>query len=1561
MARFFPPDEMAELQAQEQRLRAYETFRAMASPQTAQNVTALAQTYPNMRPGTALALGKSNVTPDSPVAKAAAKAEAKRGFGWHSIGDAVSGAVGKAAKGIGAVVDPVYDAVKGVSRGMDIGLTSLGQTFQGAMRESVRDGDISGGEWLLGLPHLRKGFAQSDLAAAHREVQGEGGYGGLLTGKTDVSYGEGFFAGGDVRADAIARRRAAAPLIDGKTVTIGRYAARQVFEPGHRSYSMLSGLIDMSVALGADPLNIAAKPIRKAAEAGRIYDVRGGTQAVVALGSSDGPAKAAARAYGDLRITDPDMLRRTDQFGSDNPGIQRIVKSRDEGLLSPQEAENALSVSRPNIAVAGGLDASPRKTVLPEKVAEWLDGKDGRRLREYLVSETNFERMRQVTKGKVDVETLVRLADAKTDADILDVLGPQLGVNVREKLGVSKAALSAAQGGDGFRAKRVAGRMTRLGAQLPGDHLDIENVDIAVEEISRQARNVKMDPEQIGKWTEMMARADGINGRFAVTKQFLQEVRDEVLVQSDETLKTLRRDVSSKKAEATRLASKIETADPGPARDGLKAQLETLQHEINELQPQFDKRKGKQLTGAARTKLTRMYEDYERELRVYAIDAIGKDAKVPGAIIDGQGNPVPTAHLFVEYVNGSVPMPDARELRRATSDYARLVRKTDLGRATYDGLNALADFTTQQAFKPLVLLRGAWTVRVVGEEQIRLAASGLTSMFAHPFSHVALAMGKKGGRDIKGDALADAEELQQALSRGRGIAGDTRVVRSPHRTVLNRNDPAHQERFGEALLDEVGKLSSDPIMRRVLNGLGPGDVHPNTELTGLDAVKDWFYNGSGRTFRNDMRAADVKGDRAWLDVKTAPDGSINSADGYIDSLLERAKTTAGGDQRLLDAIATGRVNGVPLSVKGPSGQRIASRDAIKEINKLLNEGVGPEFVPGDVLVHVKNNAGSEVLRRWDSSVEFLYNTLMSRPTNFLSRNPAFQEFYWKRNIELIPRMTAETQQQAIRVARETGLPKNIIKQLEARAKTGVGDLNVAEADTVAKAFGLEQTRKLLYDLSDRNQFFDVTRAIFPFGEAWKEVATTWARIATVDNPVATRRAQQIVTGLRSADTDGAGQGFFYTDPQTGQESFNYPFSGWINERLTDVPAPLQAPAQGLNIFATSVIPGFGPVVQLSVAKLIPERPDFDSMRKLILPFGEKDTSGGILESFLPAWMNKARTAIDKDSPGQERMYANTVMDVARYLVSTGKYSMDSPEEQDRLLQAAHHRARGLYGIRAFAQFFAPSPPSPEFVTQDKNGKALMSVLLVEDYRRMQEDDYTTATERFIEKYGEGAFLTTVSKTQGGGQPNKELYDFVRENPEIPRQHADVYGYFVDGDDKFDGDAYAYQLRSGQRKPITPEKAIEIANQRLGGMVYRQAQSKLGLQPGDAPSKEQRVWLAKVRDAIATEYPGYNATPANLRDQKVLIQKLMEAADNPMLAKTEAGKALVVYRQAREEAIELARARGYTTFISANATADIREALRRLAGQLSVTYPAFTEMFERTLNREMKSDDDEVAA
>jgi hypothetical protein len=1447
MARFFEGDEAAELARQQQRQRAYEMFKATAQPQTAQAITGLTGAYPGMRAGVVLPLAKSGVAPDSPVARKAAQGEAKRGLGWHSIGDAVSGAVGKVTGAVGDVADAGYDVLKGISRGAFMGPQAFGETIQGALRESVKDGDISGAEWLLGLPHLAKGFKQTTLAAGHREIQQEGGYLGLLTGKTDVDYGSGFFTGGDVKAAQVASARASAPLIDNKAPSLGRYTAVQVFEPGTRPYSLLSGLIDAAVSLGADPTSYVAAPVKGAIAGSKLIAGSTGTRAVVAR----------------------------------TPAV----------------------VSKDKEALSAGLVGGLRETVLPERAADWLDSKRGRLLREYLAAETDFVRLRKNVGPGVPVEVLPRLLDAKTDADVLDVLAPELGITIREKFGVSPTALAAVDPSQAS-VRTVVGaqvskrldtvRAYRWASKMPGSHVNLDDAQQAVEQIERYGRNVKMPDEKAGVFVERMARSTNRNERYSVVRDFLITIQNDVL-----------------------------------AERGLPADV--------------------------RRKLTTINPDYDERLRAYAIDDIGQNAKVPGAVVNGELQPTPTPHYFAEYINSAVHLPDARELRRATSGFVDMIDKvpTNLGMSLFRNGTALADFVTSNIFKVGALFRAAYPLRVVGEEQLRMAAAGGTSIVNHPLSHIAAILAHKRGEstDLLGNPIKGLEALGEALSRNAALGIErTGVVRSRGRTVLRRED----EGFAAALLDELAKGANDPVQRRVLNGLGDGDRHPNIGLSGLDAVKDWFFDGTGRTFRTQMGSSPG---REFFGTKVDPADPLNSADGYIDSLLERAKNVTGGDAVLMEAMATGRIGGEPLTVITQGGARKANPKALRLLEQHLTTGAGPQVTPADIMLHTKGSAASALGQRYDAVVDHFFDIAMGIPTDTLSRAPAFEQAYWKRQSELIEFMQPEVQQAALAVAERNQAASKYLKKMRQRAQVTTGRLDAVEADILAKAFAIESTKKLLYDLSSRSQWADIARNFFPFGAAWQEVATTWARITVTENPMALRRGQQIVAGGRAADLNGDGEGFFHPDEGGEREMFSYPFSGWISEKLTGVQAPMQAPVSGLNLFATSVLPGFGPVVTIPAGRLLPDRPDWDGVRNTLMPFGEKDLSGGVLESFLPPWMMKARVWLDADSPAQDRQYANTVLDVTRYLASTGRYSMDSPEEQERLLRDAKDKARSIYGLRAFAQFFAPSPPSPQFVVNDKDGNGMLALKLSEAYRGMMDEDPSTATQRFVETFGEGAFLATIPKSEGGGPATEAAYDFVRENPGTVSRHRGVYGYFMSPDGAFSYAAYRQQLEGGARRPITPEQAVQIANQRLGAMIYRNARSQVG----ERPSKEQRTWLSQVRDAIEGRYPGYSPMPTTLGNTDRTITKLIAAANDPALASTEAGRGLVEYLRVREEALAVAQSRGLTTFKSARTAADLRFALRSHAEQLAVEFPDFGAMFERTFNREMVADEEVTAA
>ena len=60
-----------------------------------------------------------------------------------------------------------------------------------------------------------------------------------------------------------------------------------------------------------------------------------------------------------------------------------------------------------------------------------------------------------------------------------------------------------------------------------------------------------------------------------------------------------------------------------------------------------------------------------------------------------------------------------------------------LGIVGESGVGNGIDFYVSQLFKPLVLLRPAWTVRVIAEEQLRAVANGALGALDHPIGLLA--------------------------------------------------------------------------------------------------------------------------------------------------------------------------------------------------------------------------------------------------------------------------------------------------------------------------------------------------------------------------------------------------------------------------------------------------------------------------------------------------------------------------------------------------------------------------------------------------------------------------------------------------------------------------------------------------------------------------------------------------------------------------------------------------------------------------------------------------------
>lgn len=1004
--------------------------------------------------------------------------------------------------------------------------------------------------------------------------------------------------------------------------------------------------------------------------------------------------------------------------------------------------------------------------------------------------------------------------------------------------------------------KAPPARYVRLGEQMPAARIDLEDVDDAVEQVDRYLRNAKIPTERIAELTGRMARSAGDrHEQYRVVMDMVTEVND-----------------------------------------GLRAAG------LDETQI---------------TRLSKLWVDAHEGNRLYFIKELGENADFPGSVVDGALGPKPQPHLFTEVVGRFVPLPDlknVRAIRRSVSPYTKLLAKSKDVRQLRLPL-AAAEFFTNDVWKPSVLLRLAYPVRVVGEEQFRMAASGLNSMFNHPISYIAYAVGRKSGADVFDTAWDDIEQFRNALTReGAGFHDPAGAHRSRHWDPISRGE----EEYTGALGDELGQIYSDPVAQRILNA---DDV---------DNVKAWFRTGDGAKVRLQM----AKTNKALADAR--------NADAYIDSVVERIHIKTAGDSRLVTAVREGKLNGVRISDDGAT----LNRKFVDELQKVVDEGVGPEKVKGQIVDYF-SGAGE----RWNRAVEQMFTYLMGKPTNWLSRSPTFQQFYWKRMEEMFPYLDDATRSKVL-----AGVKRSKIKFNPAK---GDADLKIGldEADAWSKAWALDGTQKLLYSLAERSQFFDATRIIFPFGEAWKEMFTRWGQIA-VERPQTLRRAQQGMEAARDV-------GFFQEDPVTGDEIFVYPGTAWLNERLLGVPVPLTGRVQGLSLM-TEVIPGLGPAVQIPVGFLFDtpmlDKPEFDWAKDILLPFGEV-TSPTELKNWAPAWLEKFITGAVPVGD-QRRLLANTTADLATYLASTGKYDLHGPdaeEQMDRLWRDAKKKARTLYFIRGVAQLGAPSAPTPQMVVEDKAGNVQVLAVLRKEYIEAVQNakgDSDVATAAFLKKYGEDAFLVMQSKSYGvvfGVPVSGEGLDWMRKNQDLEKRYPHTFGYFapVGDPDDFDYNAYVRQFEKKQRHALTVEQYTKLGNARVGSFLYRRAQARVG----DSPSDEQRAWLRQVKGALRDEFPGFDeietlGLPSRPKKEQV-IRELQRAAKDPKVLGTPAGKALEKYLKARQMAAE--QGNTPTSFISSKSMRPTRDWLRRIGEALSNETPEFSSLWDFVLSDEMEDD------
>jgi hypothetical protein len=401
--------------------------------------------------------------------------------------------------------------------------------------------------------------------------------------------------------------------------------------------------------------------------------------------------------------------------------------------------------------------------------------------------------------------------------------------------------------------------------------------------------------------------------------------------------------------------------------------------------------------------------------------------------------------------------------------------------------------------------------------------------------------------------------------------------------------------------------------------------------------------------------------------------------------------------------------------------------------------------------------------------------------------------------------------------------------------------------------------------------------------------------------------------------------------------------------------------EGLSMFGSGVMPGFGPVIQLSARWFLPDVPATDQIREIVDPFGES-AEGGVLEQFGPAWIKSLITGISADD--QSAAFGNDMFDIYSAGLSSGEYGNNTPEEIEEGMESAKHKARWLFLIRGGAMALgAPSPPRPEFLAMDKDGRWGMMDALVKEYRALADDPAVGldgANEAFMTKFGVDVFGLVQPSTYTGGKilPDSTgiAGEWARDHPDIAKRYPNIYGLFAPSDPEADFDiaVWARQKRTGERVPMDPDQRAKYNNDKLASTIYWNVKNRFG----PYPNKGQKAYLSDLNARLQAEYPGYqeNIGLPEKVDTDQRITEFSRALEDPALADSPVARPSQIYLAIRNRLNEAIKSSGAAESVaSAKSAAPMRAYLRDLAERLATESPEFRKVWARVFEPELRDD------
>jgi len=1355
---------------------------------------------------------------------------------------------------------------------------------------------------------------------------------GTLIANDEVA-GDGWFLGGKAWENQAERARRYRGEIDGHAWTFGRGAASLISQPGSREYNILSGVVDAAAA-----------------------------------------------------IVTPSV-----------PG------------LAVAKGATATVAGKAGLRTLAGLTDFESAFIQTDKVAGFLQSRGGQSIVKRISQIKTIDEALDIFKDVQHMDFINKVVDLTDEGEIRNYLVQTLGKPIRDSQGNLGKAVSSIDQINLSRlddVKRgVAGRssfVSRMMASIPGQHIVLSGGN---------PRDVAQSVRNINNYMKTL-RVDDVT-RNRLVKQY-----SEALVNNDGNIYNV-----VKEFDEIFQASMTKAGVPPEA-------VSVLRNSMKEFV------ENKDVYGAI---------GKNGEPTAYGARVILQD----GTVVKAPSSTAGLESEMLNQL--SMVLPDARRVRRMMSKVGWVFGKGDKlsDPSKYRNLrlplSALEGFQNE-IWRPVTLMTGGYVLRNMTDSAFRYTMTpGLKGGVLHPIQWIQIASGRRFRGTLKGqvwDELLDDQAARIAregidefdLAVGQGIReafapGEiTRQgFRDRHWELARRTSGS---KYRKGIQDEISELHDDAVAKMVAEGMATDG--PDGIIEALRRDPQYVKRLQARWSGREMEVVGQPGQKVigTPDFIRA-DGSLSDVFDeniryYIDEYVrKRVDDVTGQNEVLRRAIATGEIediDGNTFSIfdldraGGRTGYNQVWTDSVQRVIDEDNARIAAgeagqlkDFYKTGVEVKVfdPNIPGRELpnwLKSWNRTTDKFFSSLYPRRSQYLMQSPVFRQYYWAETAKLMDELDSGSlktiRNQLQNVAQKEGkqftdawlaryvgdgdVGQRLFKRLQ--NPTSTGKLTLDELDAYAKGSALDQTKNLFYNATEKSNFADILRIAVPFGSAWAEVMNTWGKIA-ISNPVAVRRVGLATQGLKNADPDGDGKGFFWKDPVTGEYVFNYPFSDQIGglaaaltpigalaggvvgglpgiavgaaagaatgfglqEGLglepTRVIAPVKSLSMGLNIY-----PGLGPFAQISAGKILNNYPQADFIRDMVLPYGEPDiTTIGPIP--VPSWGRKVIDGIRGDADNS-RLLGDLTIDVMRVLHASGEYDLSDEEERERLEKDAISRAKVLLVLRGFGQFVGPVRPDIEFEVATKQGDKY-TVELAKTFREMQTENYDTAVTRFLETFGEDAFLYMQGKTQanaGGLDASTKFGQFERDNTSLFSRYPKVAGYFAEVGANFDYAVYTRQLETGLREKLNPSEFLKLAQETIGRALYRSSQRAIG----PNPDQYQKEALRSIKALLEDRYPGYKTTVIDINAARGRIKELQDAAFSPLLQDNTIAVAARAYFNFRDQALVELQNRGIVSGdLSVKAAADLRAYLRNAADILIKRYPEFERLYDRVLYNEIE--------